>query len=99
MLEKLRFYIDGQWVDPVEPRTLDVVNPATEEVYGRISLGSAADVDKAVAAAKRAFESFSQTSRKERMDLLQAILDEFSKRFDDVAEAIMDEMGAPWGLA
>ena len=63
MREMLQFYIDGQWVDPVEPRTLDVVNPATEELYGRISLGSAADVDKAVAAANRAFESFSQTSR------------------------------------
>ena len=99
MLEKLQFYIDGQWVDPVEPRTLDVVNPATEEVYGRISLGSAADVDKAVAAAKRAFESFSQTTREERLDLLKAILDEFGKRHEDVAEAIMDEMGAPWGLA
>ena len=99
MLEKLQFYIDGQWVDPVEPRTLDVVNPATEEVYGRISLGSAADVDKAVAAAKRAFESFSQTTREERLDLLQAILDEFGKRHVDVAEAIMNEMGAPWKLA
>ncbi len=99
MLEKLQFYIDGQWVDPVEPRTLDVVNPATEEVYGRISIGSAADVDKAVAAAKRAFESFSQTTREERLDLLNAILAEFGKRHDDVAEAIMDEMGAPWGLA
>ena len=53
MLEKLQFYIDGQWVDPVEPRTLDVVNPATEAVYGRISIGSAADVDAAVAAASR----------------------------------------------
>ncbi len=99
MLEKLQFYIDGQWVDPVEPRTLDVVNPATEEVYGRISIGSAADVDKAVAAAKRAFESFSQTTREERLELLRAILDEFGKRHEDVAEAIMDEMGAPWGLA
>jgi aldehyde dehydrogenase (NAD+) len=99
MLEKLQFYIDGQWVDPVEPRTLDVVNPATEEVYGRISIGSAADVDKAVAAASRAFETFSQTTREERKDLLQAILVEFSKRHDEVAEAIMDEMGAPWGLA
>jgi len=99
MLEKLQFYIDGQWVDPVEPRTLDVVNPATEEVYGRISVGSAADVDKAVAAAKRAFETFSQTTREERRDLLQAILDEFNKRHDEVAEAIMDEMGAPWNLA
>ncbi len=99
MLEKLQFYIDGQWVDPVEPRTLDVVNPATEEVHGRISIGSAADVDKAVAAAKRAFETFSQTTREERIALLQAILDEFAKRHDEVAEAIMDEMGAPWGLA
>ena len=99
MLEKLKFYIDGQWVDPVTAHTLDVVNPATEEVYGRISLGSAEDVDKAVAAAKRAFESFSQTTRQERIDLLQAILAEFKNRHDDVAEAIMDEMGAPWGLA
>jgi len=99
MLEKLQFYIDGKWVDPVEPSQLDVVNPATEEVYGRISLGSAADVDAAVNAASRAFESFSQTTREERIALLQSILDEFNKRYDDVAEAIMDEMGAPWGLA
>jgi aldehyde dehydrogenase (NAD+) len=99
MLEKLRFYIDGQWVDPVEPRTLDVVNPATEEVYGRISIGSAADVDKAVTAAARAFETFSTSSRDERLDLLQRILDVFVRRADEVAEAIMDEMGAPWGLA
>jgi aldehyde dehydrogenase (NAD+) len=99
MLEKLQFYIDGKWVDPVEPRTLDVVNPATEEAYGRISLGSAADVDIAVAAAKRAFENFSQSTREERMDLLQAILDVYARRHDEVAEAIMDEMGAPWALA
>ena len=99
MLEKLQFYIDGQWVDPVEPRTLDVVNPATEEVYGRISLGSSADVDIAVAAASRAFETYSQTTREERIALLEAILNEFARRHDEVAEAIMDEMGAPWGLA
>jgi aldehyde dehydrogenase (NAD+) len=99
MLEKLQFYIDGQWVDPAEPRTMDVVNPATEEVYGRISIGSAADVDRAVAAASRAFETFSTTSRQERIDLLQNILEVFVRRADEVAEAIMDEMGAPWGLA
>ena len=99
MLDKLQFYIDGQWVDPVEPRTLDVVNPATEEVYGRISIGSAADVDKAVEAATRAFETFSQTTREERIALLQAILEEFNKRHDEVAEAIMNEMGAPMELA
>ncbi len=99
MLEKLEFYIDGKWVDPVEPRTLDVINPATEEVYGRISLGSAADVDIAVAAAKRAFETYATSSREDRMSLLQSILDVYAKRFDDIAEAIMDEMGAPWNLA
>ena len=99
MLEKLQFYIDGQWVDPVEPRTMDVVNPATEEVYGRISIGSAADVDVAVAAAGRAFETYSGTRRGERIELLQAILDEFARRHDEVAEAIMNEMGAPWELA
>ncbi len=99
MLEKLQFYIDGQWVDPVQPRTLDVVNPATEEVFGRISLGSMADVDVAVAAATRAFESYSRTTREERIELLEAILDVARKRHDDIAAAIMDEMGAPWGLA
>jgi len=99
MLEKLQFYIDGQWVDPAEPRTMDVVNPATEEVYGRISIGSAADVDVAVAAATRAFETFSVTSREDRIKLLQSILDVYVRRADEVAEAIMDEMGAPWGLA
>ena len=99
MLEKLQFYIDGKWVDPVEPRTLDVINPATEEVYGRISLGSAADVDKAVVAASRAFDAYSQTTREERMDLLSSILDVFKKRYDDIADAIMNEMGAPVTLA
>ncbi len=99
MLEKLDFYIDGQWVPPVEPRTLDVVNPATEEVFGRISLGSAADVDRAVAAAKRAFESYSRTTREQRLELLRSILEVFKRRHDEVAEAIMNEMGAPWTLA
>ena len=56
MKERLQFYIDGKWVDPVTPKTLDVINPANEEAFARISLGSKADVDKAVAAARRAFE-------------------------------------------
>ncbi len=99
MLEKLQFYIDGKWVDPVEPRTLDVVNPATEEVYGRISLGSAADVDKAVVAATRAFDDYSQTTREDRIALLSSIIDVFKKRYDDIADAIMNEMGAPVTLA
>jgi aldehyde dehydrogenase (NAD+) len=99
MLDKLDFYIDGRWVPPVKPRTFDVVNPATEAVYGRISLGSAADVDRAVAAARRAFENYSLTSREERIDLLESILKVFKRRHDEVAEAIMNEMGAPWDLA
>jgi aldehyde dehydrogenase (NAD+) len=99
MREMLQFYIDGKWVDPVVPKSLDVINPATEKVCGRISLGSAKDVDKAVAAACRAQESFGQTTRRQRIDLLQAILDEFAKRHDDIAQAIMEEMGAPWLLA
>lgn len=99
MREMLQFYIDGQWVDPVTPHPYDVVNPATEEVCGRISLGSAADVDKAVAAASKAADSFARTTRDQRIDLLQAILDEFAKRHDDIATAIMEEMGAPWELA
>ncbi|HUJ47657.1 MAG TPA: aldehyde dehydrogenase family protein [Rhizomicrobium sp.] len=99
MIEKLQFYIDGKWVDPVTPRTEDVVNPATEEVFARVSLGSKADVDKAVAAAKKAFRSFSRTSKRERIELLQAIMGAYQKRLDDIAEAIHLEMGAPMWLA
>jgi aldehyde dehydrogenase (NAD+) len=99
MREYLQFYIDGKWVDPVEPKTLDVINPATEEVAGKIALGTAADVDKAVMAARRAFDSWSQTSREERMDVLQRILAEYQKRFGDLATAVTEEMGAPASLA
>jgi len=99
MKECLKFYIDGQWVDPVTPKTLDVINPATEEPCAKISMGSAADVDKAVTAARAAFESFSQTTREERLELLNNIAEAFKKRYDDVAQAISMEMGAPMTLA
>ncbi|MBV8684980.1 MAG: aldehyde dehydrogenase family protein [Caulobacteraceae bacterium] len=99
MRDSMKFYIDGQWVDPVTPKSMDVINPATEEVCGHISAGSAADVDKAVAAAKKAFETFSQTSREDRIDLLERIQAEYQKRFGDIAQAITDEMGAPASLA
>ena len=97
--EMLKFYIDGEWVDPVTPNPVDVINPATEEPCGRISLGAAADVDLAVAAAKRAGPGYATTTREQRVELLESILAEFAKRYDEIAEAIMDEMGAPWGLA
>ena len=99
MREMLQFYIDGEWVDPVTPNTLDVINPATEDVCGRISLGSAADVDKAVAAARKALPEFARTTREERIALLERILEVYAERHDDVATAIMEEMGAPWKLA
>jgi len=99
MREYLKFFIDGEWVAPVELRTLDVVDPATEAVNGRIALGGAADVDKAVRAARAAFVSFSQTSRKERIELLQRILAEYEKRTADFAAAVTEEMGAPAALS
>jgi aldehyde dehydrogenase (NAD+) len=99
MREYLNFYIDGKWVDPIEPKTLDVDNPTTEQVSGKISLGTAADVDKAVKAARRAFASYSQTSREQRLDLLQAIQAEYQKRAGDLADAVHEEMGAPPSLA
>ena len=99
MRDYLKFYIDGQWVDPVEPKTLDVINPATEAPAGRISMGSAADVDRAVEAARRAFETWSQTSREERIDVLERIIAEYQKRYADMAQAITEEMGAPGWLA
>ena len=99
MRDYLKFYIDGQWVDPVTPKSAEVINPATEAVSGHISLGSKADVDKAVAAARRAFASWSVSSVKERIDLLGAILAEYEKRERELGEAVMEEMGAPVGLA
>jgi aldehyde dehydrogenase (NAD+) len=97
--EYRKFYIDGQWVDAAQPKDFKVINPATEEPAGVISMGSAADVDRAVAAARRAFDSFSQTTREERRGLLETILKVYKKRYADVANAIRDEMGAPAKLA
>ncbi len=99
MRDYTKFYIDGHWVDPAVANPLDVINPATEEVAGRINLGSAADVDRAVAAAKKAFASFSRTSVAERIELMGAIAAEYQKRYNDIAAAITEEMGAPTWLS
>lgn len=98
MRDYLKFYIDGQWVDPIEPKSTNVINPATEEVSGRISMASVADVDKAVKAARKAFASWSQTSRKERLELLLAIQAEYARRQHEIGAAITEEMGAPAAL-
>ena len=91
----LKFYINGEWVDPSESKPLDVINPATEEVIGQIMLGNAADVDKAVAAAKAAFESYSRTTVAERVELLEAIQAAYKERYSEMVETISAEMGAP----
>ncbi|QFG26144.1 aldehyde dehydrogenase family protein [Actinomadura sp. WMMB 499] len=99
MREYLKFYIGGRWTDPAESGTLDVVNPATEEVCGRVAAGTAADVDRAVAAARDAFPAWAASTREERLDLLRRILDEYQKRMGDLAAVLTEEMGAPAALA
>jgi aldehyde dehydrogenase (NAD+) len=99
MVNRLKFYIDGAWVDPVAMKTVPVVNPATEETLYDVAVGSKADVDKAVAAARKAFETFSVTSREERIELLTKIIEAYKTRAKDIATAISDEMGAPMTLA
>lgn len=99
MREYKQFYINGEWVDPVTPNDLDVINPATEEVCAQISLGSEEDVNRAVAAASAAFESFSRTTRQERIELLESCAEVYQKYYNDIADAIREEMGAPQELA
>ena len=99
MKEYLQFYINGAWVDPVEAKTLEVINPATEEAVAKISLGGMADVDRAVAAANAAFPAFSETSREDRIALMEKILKVYKTRYNDIAEAISAEMGAPITLS
>ncbi len=99
MVQRNKFYIDGQWVDPVTPKSRPVINPATEAAMYEIALGSAADVDKAVSAARRAFDTFSQTTREERIALLTRIIEVYKTRAKELGAAISDEMGAPLGFA
>lgn len=94
-----QFYIDGAWIAPAEPSETQVVNPATEEPIATISLGSSSDVDRAVAAASRAFATYSATTREERLELLQIIIDTYKAHLDEMAETISLEMGAPIGLS
>lgn len=94
-----QFYINGAWVEPTGTATLDVINPATEEVVANIALGTKDDVDAAVAAARQAFASYSNTSREERLALLERILEVYMRRSGEFAEAISIEMGAPAKLS
>ena len=99
MSNNRKFYINGEWVEPNGSDTVDVINPATEDVTERIALGTHEDVDAAVAAAQNAFETFSQTTVEERLELLNKITEIIGSRSEDLATAITSEMGAPSGLA
>ncbi|ASK60925.1 aldehyde dehydrogenase family protein [Virgibacillus phasianinus] len=95
MRNELKHYINGEWVASSGSETMDVINPATEEVIGKISLGTREDLDKAVEAAKAALPSFSNTTKEERIELLEKITAEYEKRKDDIVETITDELGSP----
>src|SRR6516162_11256849 len=99
MVNRMQFYIDGAWVDPVVKKSIPVVNPATEEAMYEIAIGSKADVDKAAAAARRAFETYSQTSRDERVALLSKVVEIYKSRMKEIGAAVSDEMGAPLPMA
>ncbi|MFT4397644.1 aldehyde dehydrogenase family protein [Gordonia lacunae] len=93
-----KFYIDGQWVEPAELNLIDVINPATEKSAGQVAIGSAADVDAAVDAARRAFVTWGQTTVSERLEVLNRIIAEYQNRMADLAAAVTEEMGSPVGL-
>ncbi|EBW2381198.1 aldehyde dehydrogenase family protein, partial [Salmonella enterica subsp. enterica serovar Enteritidis] len=95
MANAKQFYINGEWVDPVKPHDHPVIDPSTEQPFATISLGSAADCDRAVAAAKAAFPAWAATPPAERRALVERILEQYEKRKEEMAQAISQEMGAP----
>ena len=95
----LKCFIGGAWIAPEHDRLVDVINPATEAVIGQVALASAGDVDKAVAAARSAFGTYSATSREERMALLERIAAVYKRRFAEMGQTISGEMGAPISFA
>lgn len=95
MLDKRKFYINGEWVPPLQADDLQVINPATEQPIAVISMGAPADIDRAVAAAKKAYQTYSQTSVEERLGLLEKLLAIYKRRYDEVARTITLELGAP----
>jgi len=99
MQRKTDFYINGAWVAPVTPNEMEVINPANEQAFATISLGGSADVDKAVAAAKAAFQTWGWSSKEERLACLEKLKDVYKKRWNEMAEAISNEMGAPISMS
>ena len=98
MKNSLKFYIDGEWVEPNTLKKLDVINPADESIAGTIALGNEEDVDKAVRAARKAFTTFSLTSVDDRISMLEKINEVYKDRYSEMVETISKEMGAPTWL-
>ena len=99
MIEKKKFYINGTWVDPKNPKDISVINPATEEICAVISLASKEDVNDAVLAAKNAFKTWGFSSKEERIELIETFYSLYKKRWNDITDAIIQEMGAPKDFA
>ena len=95
MLDKKKFYINGEWVDPKNPNNFQVINPSTEEVCAVINLGSSDDTNSAVKAARNAFETWKETSKEERLQFLEKLLTIYKARWDDMTDAITTELGCP----
>ena len=99
MLDKKKFYINGEWVNPKSSQTIDIINPATEDVCAKISLGNKDDVNEAVQSAKIAFKTWAFSTKEERLAPLEKLYELYKKRWADIAEAITLEMGAPKDFA
>ena len=99
MKEKLQFYINGAWVESDSSERIEVINPANEELVGHVTAGTAADIDKAVQAANKAFKTYQDTSKDDRIELLNNIITEYENRYDDFVQTITEEMGAPIWLS
>ena len=99
MKEKLQFYINGAWVESDSSERIEVINPANEELVGHVTAGTAADIDKAVQAANEAFKTYQDTSKNDRIEILNNIIKEYENRYDDFVQTITEEMGAPIWLS
>ena len=99
MIDKRKFYINGKWIDPIKQNDLEVINPSNEDSFATISLGSKEDVDAAVKSARKAFDNWKETTKNERINLLEKLLSIYKKRFNEMTTAISMEMGAPMDWA